>query len=205
VSLVDSIDFTKFFWFFKPTEYSITADKVVFSTCPGTDFWQRTYYGFRNDNAHSFVTKVEDTEFTFEVKAHFKLQKLFDQCGIVIYQNSDNWVKASLEYDRENVSKLGSVVTNLGYSDWASTDVDSSITDVYYRLSRRGQDFCIDTSLDGEEYHLMRIFHMHKQLSFVNVGVYACSPNRSSVEAAFTNMSFSKCKWESFVGPDDKG
>ena len=44
-----------------------------------------------------------------------------------MYLNSDNWFKASIEYEDEKIQRLGSVVTNHGYSDWATTDISSNI------------------------------------------------------------------------------
>jgi hypothetical protein len=95
------------------------------------------------------------------VRVVWQPQSLYDQCGIVIYQDSENWFKCAVEYDNPEFSRLGSVVTNLGYSDWATTDVDTSLTDIFYRLSRRGQDFLIEFSEDGMTFQQMRIFHMH--------------------------------------------
>ncbi|WP_245662995.1 DUF1349 domain-containing protein [Endozoicomonas arenosclerae] len=40
-----------------------------------------------------------------------------------IYLDSENWFKASIEYENQDYSRLGSVVTNFGYSDWATTDI----------------------------------------------------------------------------------
>lgn len=34
-------------------------------------------------------------------------------------KNSENWLKASVEYENNKFQHLGSVVTNHGYSDWA--------------------------------------------------------------------------------------
>jgi len=45
---------------------------------------------------------------------------------------------------------LGSVVTNLGYSDWATTDIPTHINSVFYRVSRRKQDFYVEYSYDGK-------------------------------------------------------
>ena len=39
-----------------------------------------------------------------------------------MYLDSENWLKASIEYENEKISHLGSVVTNNGYSDWAQPD-----------------------------------------------------------------------------------
>ncbi len=32
-----------------------------------------------------------------------------------------------IEYENEQYQRLGSVVTNRGYSDWATTDIDASV------------------------------------------------------------------------------
>ncbi len=34
-------------WLNKPANYLITETSVAIETDPGTDFWQRSYYGFR--------------------------------------------------------------------------------------------------------------------------------------------------------------
>lgn len=39
------------FWVRKPNRASIDDDRVVIHTEPHTDLWQRTFYGFRSDNA----------------------------------------------------------------------------------------------------------------------------------------------------------
>lgn len=55
---------------------------------------------------------------------------------------------------------MGSVVTNHGYSDWATTDISSDINSMWYRFSRRDSDYCIECSEDGINFRQMRIFHM---------------------------------------------
>ena len=37
-----------------------------------------------------------------------------------MYMDSDNWFKASIEYENESIQRLGSVVTNNDYSDKAT-------------------------------------------------------------------------------------
>ena len=44
------------FWVNQPSEFKISENEIVIHTEPGTDFWQRTYYGFQNDNAPSLLT-----------------------------------------------------------------------------------------------------------------------------------------------------
>ena len=38
-------------WTREPREFTIQEDCITITTEPGTDLWQRTYYGFQNDNA----------------------------------------------------------------------------------------------------------------------------------------------------------
>ena len=121
---------------------------------------------------------------------------LFDQCGVVMYLDSENWLKASIEYENERFQRLGSVVTNLGYSDWATTDIDAAVETMWYRLNRRESDYCIECSTDGVEFHQMRICHLFKGADDVVFGVYACSPGQSSFKAVFTEMEVSECKWK---------
>ena len=95
--------------------------------------WQRTYYHFRNDNAPVLQIETSEKYFSFIVKTEFESKHRFDQCGIVIYLDSDNWLKASIEYENDRFQHLGSVVTNNGYSDWATTEISSSIKSMWYR------------------------------------------------------------------------
>ena len=122
-----------------------------------------------------------------------------------MYLDSDNWLKASVEYENNTFQHLGSVVTNNGYSDWATTAIDSSIKSMWYRFSRREDDYCIECSTDGINYNQIRICHMWEGKSEINFGGYACSPENSSFKATFTNMEITDCKWMAHNGqkPDE--
>ena len=183
-------------WTREPKRSEITDDKIVIYTDPNTDLWQRTYYGFQNDNAPVLQLKTEEKFFSFTVKTEFESKVLFDQCGVVMYLDSENWLKASIEYENDRFQRLGSVVTNLGYSDWATTDIDAAVKTMWYRLSRRESDYCIECSTDGVEFHQMRICHLFKGADEVVFGVYACSPGQSSFKAVFTEMEVSECRWK---------
>lgn len=191
-----NFDLRKTFWVFEPKKYELKEDIITITTDPNTDFWQRTYYGFRNDNAPALLIKTDEKYFSFTVKTNFDINKQFDQCGVIIYQNSDNWFKASIEYENHEYQRLGSVVTNNGFSDWATTDISGSIKSMYYRLSRRNNDFCIENSSDGQTYKQMRIFHLFQADNEINLGIYACSPSKSSFNAIFSEIEVSKCLWE---------
>ena len=140
------------------------------------------------------------------MRTEFDTKVRYDQCGIVMYLDSDNWLKASAEYENEGIQRLGSVVTNNGYSDWASVDFDARIKTIWFRLSRRGEDFCIECSTDGVTFKQMRICHMFNLGDRIRFGIYACSPEDSSFKAVFTDMEITECKWLAHDGqqPDEE-
>ena len=189
------INTSDFKWTRAPKKYEIQQDRIIITTEPNTDLWQRTYYGFRNDNAPVLQMTTSEKFFSFTVKTQFDSKRRFDQCGIVMYLNSDNWLKASIEYENDKFQRLGSVVTNLGYSDWATTDIDALVKTMWYRLSRRESDYCIECSYDGVVFKQMRICHMWEGSDEISFGIYACSPEQSSFKAVFTEMSITDCKW----------
>lgn len=182
-------------WTREPEQYTITEDRVEIITQANTDLWQRTYYHFRNDNAPVLQLETDEQYFSFVVKTEFESKKRFDQCGIVMYLDSENWIKASIEYENDKIQRLGTVVTNNGYSDWATTDVDASIKSMWFRFSRRENDFCVENSSDGVNYNQMRICHMFQVSEKIPFGIYACSPEDSSFRAVFTNMEIMDCQW----------
>lgn len=182
-------------WTREPKQYDIQENSVKIITEPGTDLWQRTYYGFQNDNAPVLQMTTDEKFFSFIVKTEFDSKRRFDQCGVVMYLDSENWLKASIEYENDKYQRLGSVVTNHGYSDWATTDIDASIKSMWYRFSRRESDYCIECSEDGSNFKQMRICHMWEGAQEIRFGIYACSPEQSSFEAVFSDMDMTECKW----------
>ena len=202
------MDLTVLKWTREPESYKIGSDIVEIVTKPHTDLWQRTYYHFQNDNAPVLQMETEEKYFSFVVKTEYTgSHHRFDQCGIVMYLDSENWLKASVEYENEEYQHLGSVVTNNGYSDWATTVIESSIKTMWYRFSRREDDYCIECSADGVAFSQMRICHMHKGGGKIRFGIYACSPEESSFKAVFSNMQLMECQWKAHDGqqPDDNG
>ena len=185
-------------WMNQPKHFVVEKNRLIIETEPGTDLWQRTYYGFQNNNAPAFLQEIEG-DFTFVVKTEFEESSfMYDQCGLLMYIDSENWVKVSVEYENEQFARLGSVVTNLGFSDWAATDIPSDVSEMFYRFSRRGQDFYIENSIEGKNYKQMRMLHMLKNSEKVKVGVYACSPLQSSFNAVFSVFGPSPCQWPEY-------
>lgn len=193
-------------WTREPAAWKVSEDAVEVTTRPRTDLWQRTYYHFRNDNAPVLQARTEERYFSFTVRTNFsQSHHRFDQCGIVVYLDSESWIKASVEYENERFQHLGSVVTNGGWSDWATTEIPADERQMWYRLSRRGDDFRVECSRDGRVFSQMRVCHLAAATGAVNFGVYACSPEDSSFTARFDQFDFGPCSWTAHDGqqPDE--
>lgn len=92
------------------------------------------------------------------------------------------------------------MVTNNGFSDWATTAIPANVKTMWYRLSRREDDYCIECSHDGVYFTQMRVCHMHKGGGKIQFGIYACSPEQSSFKAIFTDMKLTECAWKAHDG-----
>ena len=200
------IDIAQLKWTREPKQWSATDEDIRITTEPGTDLWQRTYYHFRNDNAPVLTLSTDEQFFSLVVCTDFSgAHHRFDQCGIALYLDSENWIKGSVEYENEQFQHLGSVVTNHGWSDWATTEIPADMREMGYGLSRREDDYRIECSTDGEVWQQMRVCHLHEGAGTVKVGVYACSPEDSSFTARFTDLAMGPCAWLAHDGqaPDE--
>ncbi|UOE94792.1 DUF1349 domain-containing protein [Alkalihalobacillus sp. LMS39] len=174
-------------WRCEPKKWFLdkTSSQLVLETDPETDYWQKTHYGFEVDNGHFLFTKTnKNFRLTTKVDAFPKTK--YDQAGLMIRFSEDMWVKTSLEYIPDGLSKLGAVVTNRGYSDWSTQYVDCKTVQLYYRISKIEQNCYIDVSWDGEEWNQIRIAHLDvPKDATVLAGIYACSPQGQEQEVRF--------------------
>lgn len=193
----------RLYWFNKPPK-SRTGNGLEIWTGEKTDFWQRTHYGFQRDDGHCLFRKVTG-DFSITAKMEFNPATQYDQCGLMIRIDKDNWIKVSCEFENENISRLGSVVTNLGFSDWASQDIPSSHRMMYYRVSKRGTDFLAEASYDGDNWFQLRIAHLHAldkkvggdEKNGIEAGLYTCSPIGENFYTRTHFLEFNDNKWTS--------
>lgn len=182
-----------FYWFNEPEAYRVGHGLEIVSK-EKTDFWQGTHYGFRRDDGHCLFTKVNG-DFTMIAGVTSEPLSQYDQCGLMARIDTQNWIKMSTEYETPEFSRLGSVVTNLGYSDWATQDLYSQYAEMWYRMSRRGADFRLEYSLDGQKWHQMRIAHLHEEGETLEVGIYACSPIGRNFRCVFRELRLLENQW----------
>ncbi|QKS72532.1 DUF1349 domain-containing protein [Paenalkalicoccus suaedae] len=177
--LTDSLH-ESFSWRSEPSSWKVdtVANQLVLYTDKETDYWQKTHYGFQADNGH-FLHITTSKNFRMTTRVKMVPNAKYDQAGLMIRVSADVWVKASLEFIQEGHSKLGAVVTNRGYSDWSTQHVEAPAEpELFYRMSRIGENVYVDVSWDGENWQQIRIAHLEigEDDASVMAGLYACSP-----------------------------
>lgn len=182
-----------FRWLNPPLRHRLGNGLELF-TDRATDFWQRTHYGFRRDNGHALLTPLAGN-FHITTRVEFQPQAQYDQCGLMVRVDAENWIKFSTEFEDAQRSRLGSVVTNLGYSDWATQDVSSARHERWYRINRVGDDFLLEHAEDGRAWHQQRIAHLHQTGKPLEAGLYACSPVGEAFWCRFRFLEIGESGW----------
>lgn len=161
-------------WLHEP-RWGMAGDRLWVETAPGTDFWQRTHYGFQRDNGHALLRPVVG-DFSLSARFAFSPVAQYDQCGLYLRIDEENWFKCSVEYEDGTESRLGSVLTRGGYSDWASQDIPADIVEVAYRVDVEGGGLVASWSAGGGAWRQMRVGHLAAPGAVVHAGLYGCSP-----------------------------
>lgn len=172
-------------WTNTPATPVIDSANVSFTTLPNTDYWSRTHYGFIRDNGHLLGVEVED-DFTATVQVHGNYRNKYDQAGLMIRVDADNWLKCGIEYV-DDVAFLSAVATTNGYSDWsvASAPLPAWLG---IRVIRVGDSVSVEFSPDGGEWRLARLAYVMPSAT-VRVGPMACSPDGTGFAVQFRDFT----------------
>lgn len=179
-------------WINKPIEITKKENELSFTVLPKTDFWQVTHYRFSRTDGNCFVKEVENNVM-FEVKVRMNYKEDFDQVGVIVYVDEENFAKVCVENQVHKKNKLGSVVCKDKRSDWATQSVED-LKELYFRVSKRDINYLFEYSVDGISYDQMRLFDIPKS-NKVNIGVFGASPLGHGFKAEFFDMKFSDNEW----------
>lgn len=174
-------------WLNPPPVWRLDPDtsRLVVHTAQETDFWQRTHYGFRNDNGHFLYTEVPGDAIV-TVRIHSFPAHQYDQAGLMLRFSSECWLKTSVEFESGGPSQLGAVLTNHGYSDWSMQDFPSDGPASYcLRIRREGNDCMVEHALEHEgPWRMLRMGRLWVEREAPALaGFYACSPKGAGYRA----------------------
>ncbi|MEG1544817.1 MAG: DUF1349 domain-containing protein [Tannerellaceae bacterium] len=172
-------------WFNEPEGWAIKNARTFEMDVPAkTDYWRISHYGFTVDDA-PFYYAVYGGEFEVKVKITGNYVTTFDQMGLMIRVDHENWIKTGVEFvnGKQNVS---TVVTHKT-SDWSVIELSEAPRSVWVKAVRRLDAVEVSYSLDDREYTMMRTCWLQDNCP-VMVGLMAASPDGTGFKAIFEDF-----------------
>ena len=173
-------------WHCEPPSWSVSEEAGLYlETGNKTDFWQDTYYGFHRDDGHFFGASIEaDFTATLEFEGFYKT--LYDQAGLMIRRDHNNWVKAGIEFS-DKVTNFSIVVTRSGRSDWSVIARPNVSGLQKVRLTHINAAVLAHYLGEDGRWHLMRVADFPNDTK-MQLGPMACSPQREGFAATFKSL-----------------
>ena len=186
-------------WFNPPSMYSQTGSTeftdYTFYPDSKSDFWKRTYYDpvLIHDNGHFLYKSFASIE-NFQIESHCFIfdKNQFDQGGLMIRLDTDNWIKFGIEVV-DKKPKLSVVVTRDGYSDWSTQDwIDNEFQ---IRLYKYGSSIISEAyNKQKDSWDFVRISHLDfNKYKTYSIGIFACCPTESGAKIKFHNVNLKQC------------
>lgn len=148
----------------------------------GSDAWRTTSYGFVHDSEHALLAEFPQDS-AMEVTFRLDFTDQFDQAGLFVRVDAQNWTKAGVELS-DGIENLGAVVTR-GMSDWSLAPVPNwAGRNVTIRGSRSGNALTIRARVDDEAWQLVRVAPLDAAAT-VTAGPFCCAPSRSGFTVDF--------------------
>jgi len=185
VQTVSAQSLEKMNWFNEPEQWSIQNKNTFKMSVPGkTDYWRISHYGFTVDDA-PFYYATYGGEFETKVKITGNYVTTFDQMGIMLRIDHENWIKAGVEFvnGKQNVS---AVVTHKT-SDWSVVELEKAPSAIWIKAVRKLDAVEISYSLDDKKYTMIRTAWF-KDNCPVMVGLVGASPDGKGFDAVFENF-----------------
>jgi uncharacterized protein len=142
-------------WTNPPVAVEADGDDLLATAVEGSDAWRHTSYGFVHDSEHGLLAPfAQDSAIEVVFTAAFEAQ--FDQAGLFIRADGENWIKAGVEF-ADGQPQVGAVVTR-GSSDWSVAPVpewqDRRVT---IRASWADDAITLRARRDDEPWRLVRV------------------------------------------------
>ena len=172
-------------WFNEPESWSIKSGRLTMDVTPQSDYWRISHYGFTVDDA-PFLYTLRGGEFEVKVKISGDYKVRFDQAGLMLRIDKENYIKTGIEYV-DGKYNLSAVVTH-HTSDWSVIELQEPVDFVWIKAVRRLDAVEIFYSFDDVNYTMMRNCWLEDNTP-VMVGMMAACPDGNGFKATFEHFS----------------
>lgn len=172
-------------WLNEPQKWEIKDNFLSMYVTPQSDYWRISHYGFTVDDA-PFYYATYGGEFEVKVKISGDYKVRFDQSGLMLRIDHENYIKAGIEYV-DGKYNLSTVVTHKT-SDWSVIALDKPIPFVWIKAVRRLDAVEVFYSFDDTNYVMMRNAWLQDNCP-VMIGLMGACPDGNGFTAKFENFS----------------
>lgn len=171
-------------WFNEPSGWEISGKTLTMDVTPKSDYWRISHYGFTVDDAPFYYAEYGG-EFEAKVKISGDYKVRFDQAGMMIRIDHENYIKTGIEFV-DGKYNLSTVVTH-HTSDWSVISLDKPVEYIWIKAVRRLDAIEIFYSFDDKEYIMMRNAWMAANCP-VKIGMFAACPDGEEFKATFSDF-----------------
>ncbi|MGK9252217.1 DUF1349 domain-containing protein [Paenibacillus humicus] len=186
-------------WLTKPLSWEEIDGKLHVEAVEGSDFWQKTMYGFQRDSGHSLLApwnadKAIEVGFRLDGMDH-----LYDQAGLMLWSHSEQWIKAGIEMN-DGIPHVGAVVTS-GLSDWSLSPVPEWAGEVVtIRASRLEDAVIVRARTERHPWRTIRVSPLPSREDW-QAGPFLCAPTSGGLKVAFTRWVLAEPDTDVHVEP----
>jgi regulation of enolase protein 1 (concanavalin A-like superfamily) len=169
-------------WLNAPPAANVERGTLRVRSKPKADFYRLP--GWSVDDGNFFYLAASG-EFTFQARVDGQFAARYDQAGLMVRLNAENWVKCGTELN--NGQRYASVVFTRTFSDWSSMRYLSQNAPVWWRVVRKKEALEALFSLDGKSFTSLREGYFPAS-GPLQVGIYCASPEGEGVSATFDSL-----------------
>jgi uncharacterized protein len=171
-------------WLNEPASATISGNSLTVRARPKTDFWRKTFYGYITDNGHFFHLPVSG-DFVFEGRVNGQYAALYDQAGLMVRIDAQNWVKCGTEFF--DAARHASVVFTRDFSDWSTMNDLVTSGPVWWRVVRKPDSIETLCSSNGKNFTSVRMGYLVPSAT-ADVGIMCAAPEGGGFQCVFDNL-----------------
>jgi uncharacterized protein len=171
-------------WMNEPKSEKREGNRLVVLSRAKTDFWRKTFYGYITDNGH-FLYLDASGDFTFQARVNGQYAALYDQAGLMVRLDAENWMKCGTEFF--DGKRHASVVFTRDFSDWSTMPDLSDTAPIWWRAVRKKDSIETLCSVDGEKFTSVRQGYFVPGTK-VHVGIMCAAPEGPGFGATFSDL-----------------
>lgn len=176
--------FARMTWMNDPASCSQSGARLLVQSRAQTDFWRKTFYGYITDNGH-FFRLTASGDFTFQARINGQYVALYDQAGIMVRLDPENWMKCGTEFF--DGQRHASVVFTRDFSDWSTMPDLSNSGPIWWRVVRKKDSIETLCSRDRKSFMSVRQGYFVPGVK-VGVGIMCAAPEGPGFEAVFDDV-----------------